>query len=113
MGSCRNVDSFLIYFLFFFLLRVCMAEEPPMGSCAIRYAYVCTCTPSRFFENQPNPVIFEPDKLQKKKEKKKERGRKEEKRKSNFALLVFMIATLEIYSFWPEKSIFTRRSIWR
>ena len=39
-----------------------------------------------------------------KKEKKKERGRKEEKRKSNFALLVFIMATLEIV-FGPKKAV--------
>ena len=83
--------------------------------------YITSCyTSSRFFENQPNEICGDlskkgskdrfcgRDKLQnhanevKGKEKNKERGaRKEEKRKTAMvALLVFIMATLEI---WPKK----------
>ena len=65
-------------------------------------------------EKRPKGRYFAPDKLKKshqrskKKEKKKQRGgRKEEKRnKAIVALLVFMMATLEIV-FWPKKAILT------
>ena len=84
--------------------------------------YITSCyTSSRFFENQPNEICGDlskkgskdrfcgRDKLQnhanevKGKEKNKERGgRKEEKRKTAMvALLVFIMATLEI---WPKKT---------
>ena len=83
--------------------------------------YITSCyTSSRFFENQSNEICGDlsekgskdrfcgRDKLQnhanevKGKEKNKERGgRKEEKRKTAMvALLVFIMATLEI---WPKK----------
>ena len=107
----RNVNSFLIYFIIFFLLHVRMAEEPPNGELCnkVHCMYVCTCTSNWFFlkptwrnlqsfewKSVQKGEFFEPDKFQKRKEKKKEQGRKEKKRKSNFALLVFIMATLEI-----------------
>ena len=47
----RNVNSFLIYFILFFLLHVRMAEEPPNGELCnkVQCMYVCTCTSNWFF----------------------------------------------------------------
>ena len=86
-------------------------KSPPMGSCAIKYIacmFVHVHLTDFFKTNVRRNLqsfewksvqkgeFFEPDKFQKRKEKKKEQGRKEKKRKSNFALLVFIMATLEI-----------------
>ena len=90
---------------------------------------------NRFFENQPNEIcshlsekasqkgrFLKLQKLQnhsnerKGEEKKKEREEKERRRgeKSNgkIALLVYIMATLEIVH-WPKKTVRRRRSIWR
>ena len=64
-------------------------------------------------------MFLKPEKLQnhinegKGKEKKKERGEgKEEKKKAMVALLVFIIATLEI-AFGRKKTVRQKRSIWQ
>ena len=93
----------------------------------LRIHYITSCyTSSRFFENQPDEICGDlsekgskdrfcgRDKLQnhanevKGKEKNKERGRRKEgKRKTAMvALLVFIMATLEI---WPKKKTVGRK----
>ena len=56
--SCRNVNSFLLYFILFFLPHVRTAEESANGELCnkVRYIYVSTCTSSSFFENQPDEI---------------------------------------------------------